>query len=155
MKKIFLQNISIVSSEYVSSEYSILIFFSVLPDNLNNAILSRTLVSSPSIATLVGSCVTEITPPTNGYISYSSGSSSSRPFPSGTVANMNCNHGFKPVGITSSTCLNGIWSPLVLGQCVAKGSKLFGTDICFCFLMFLRKKNNKTWDELMKYFYNQ
>ncbi|KAL3997803.1 Sushi domain (SCR repeat) family protein [Acanthocheilonema viteae] len=100
-----------------------------LTNNLNNAILNTTLVSPSQIVTLVGSCVTGITPPANGYISYSTGSSN-RPFPSGTVATINCDRGFKPVGITSSTCLNGIWSPLVVGQCIVDtGPRLFGVPL--------------------------
>ncbi|CAG9530079.1 unnamed protein product [Cercopithifilaria johnstoni] len=95
---------------------------------LNNAILSAALVSPPPGVTVVGSCVTDITPPTNGYISYSNGSSK-RPFSPGTVATINCDHGFKPVGTTSLTCLNGIWSPLVLGQCVDNRSRLFGVPL--------------------------
>uniref|UniRef100_A0A1I7VSH6 Sushi, von Willebrand factor type A, EGF and pentraxin domain-containing protein 1 n=1 Tax=Loa loa TaxID=7209 RepID=A0A1I7VSH6_LOALO len=85
-------------------------------------------VSSPPTVTLTGNCVTGIAPPTNGYINYSTGSSK-RPFPTETVATMSCDLGFRPVGVTSSTCLNGIWSPPVLGQCVHIGSKLYGVPL--------------------------
>ncbi|VDK73431.1 unnamed protein product [Litomosoides sigmodontis] len=97
-----------------------------LTKNFNDAILSTTLISPPSAANLVGSCVTGVTPPENGYISYSTGAND-RPFPSGTVATINCDYGFKLVGTKSSTCLSGIWSPLILGKCVGKGrSRILG-----------------------------
>uniref|UniRef100_A0AAF5Q335 Sushi domain-containing protein n=2 Tax=Wuchereria bancrofti TaxID=6293 RepID=A0AAF5Q335_WUCBA len=73
-------------------------------------------------------CVTGIAPPMNGYITYSTGTNK-RPFSSGTVATISCDYGFKSVGAISSTCLNGIWSPLVLGQCVDTKSRLFGVPI--------------------------
>lgn len=81
---------------------------------------------------MVGSCVTGIASPTNGYINYSIGSSNG-PFPVGTIATLNCDLGFKSVGVTSSTCTNGIWSPLVLGQCVDAESKIFGIILSFLF----------------------
>lgn len=93
------------------------------------------LISPPSAVNLVGSCVTDITPPENGYISYSTGSNNG-PFPPGTVAKINCDDDFKLVGTTSSTCLNGIWSPLILGKCVAKGRpKILGIGISHFFFL--------------------
>uniref|UniRef100_A0A183D0F1 Sushi domain-containing protein n=1 Tax=Gongylonema pulchrum TaxID=637853 RepID=A0A183D0F1_9BILA len=58
--------------------------------------------------------------PVNGIVTYSTGSVIG-PFPAGTVATIVCNPGFTPIGITSSTCMNGVWSPSLPGQCVVGG----------------------------------
>uniref|UniRef100_A0A915PX47 Sushi domain-containing protein n=1 Tax=Setaria digitata TaxID=48799 RepID=A0A915PX47_9BILA len=97
-------------------------------NNLYNMAFSSTFVTPSSIATVLGSCATGIVPPANGYIAYSSGSIT-EPFPARTVATIGCNSGFKPIGAISSTCLNGIWSPLLLGQCVDEKSVVFGVPL--------------------------
>uniref|UniRef100_A0A183EWB6 Sushi domain-containing protein n=1 Tax=Gongylonema pulchrum TaxID=637853 RepID=A0A183EWB6_9BILA len=39
------------------------------------------------------------------------------PYSSGTTATLTCNIGSTPIGVTVSTCTNGVWNPPILGQC--------------------------------------
>lgn len=43
------------------------------------------------------------------------------PYESGTIAILTCNSGSIPIGRKSSTCINGSWDPLLLGQCPVNG----------------------------------
>lgn len=66
-------------------------------------------------------CTIGFPQPANGNILYSTASNSA-PFPSLTIATLICNLGFSALGNTSSTCINGVWTPSQLGECSALGN---------------------------------
>jgi hypothetical protein len=63
-------------------------------------------------------CVALATPP-NGQILYSMGGTFG-PFPQGTTATLTCYPGFSVnSGLPTASCMNGIWNPSSLGQCLS------------------------------------
>ncbi|VDN07763.1 unnamed protein product [Thelazia callipaeda] len=73
-------------------------------------------------------CSASLVTPVNGYVTYSTGSTFG-PFPTGTVGKLTCQAGFIPAGVTSSTCLSGIWSPPMNGQCILPSSRILGAPL--------------------------
>ncbi|KAL3112894.1 hypothetical protein niasHT_015600 [Heterodera trifolii] len=77
---------------------------------------------SPSLGgfSSTGQCLTSISPLSLGLgnVFYSNGENQfSGPYPSGTIATLQCPAGQIPSGATTATCLNGFWQPNVLGSC--------------------------------------
>lgn len=71
-------------------------------------------------------CAAGFARPINGQITYSNGLETG-PFPSGTIATVVCNMDYVPNGPASSTCINGVFTPPIIPQCVPEG----GTVYCF------------------------
>ena len=65
----------------------------------------------------------------NGQITYTQGGVFG-PYPSGTMAMLQCNSGYIVTGSQSAYCQSGQWSPPSLGQCAQNGIGI-GTGIGF------------------------
>lgn len=51
-----------------------------------------------------------------GIINYSQGNEFNS-HPEGSVANLQCINGTRSIGPTTASCVNGLWSPMILGPC--------------------------------------
>uniref|UniRef100_A0A914HYG1 Sushi domain-containing protein n=1 Tax=Globodera rostochiensis TaxID=31243 RepID=A0A914HYG1_GLORO len=81
----------------------------------------------------VGQCLSGVSPLSLGLgtVIYTNGENQfSGPYPSGTIATLQCPAGQIPSGTTSASCLNGIWQPSVLGSCSQSNAfSSFGTGL--------------------------
>ncbi|CAB3408713.1 unnamed protein product [Caenorhabditis bovis] len=74
--------------------------------------------SSLNLGNSGGAC-SDLTPPIDGSITYSSGIGT---HPSGSTATLSCNAGKSVSGALTSTCSNSVWSPPSLGTCGSSSS---------------------------------
>lgn len=67
------------------------------------------------------SCTIPVGSELGGYITYTQGASYG-PFPHMTIATLVCDLGSTVLGASTTTCMNGIWTPSALGKCILPGT---------------------------------
>ncbi|CEF65739.1 Sushi/SCR/CCP domain-containing protein [Strongyloides ratti] len=67
------------------------------------------------------SCTLPVGSGLGGSITYTQGASYG-PFPHMTIATLTCDLGATVSGTSTTTCMNGVWTPSTLGTCVSSGS---------------------------------